>query len=223
MTDLNDPKRSAGEEAAGMVEDGMSLGLGTGSTVSHFLTALAARGLDVSGVPTSKDTENKCRELGIKLLDPNDVVRLDLCVDGADELDHELHCTKGGGGALLREKVVASLADRMIIIATEDKLVERLGDTFSIPLEVIPFAVGPVTRVLESWGCITVVRGQGKYLTDNGNSIVDARIPGGIEDPAAFEAQCLLVPGVAECGIFTDLASIAILGRGDGTNLHVTS
>lgn len=209
-------KKAAGEEAAKYVESGMALGLGTGSTVAYFLDALAAAHLDVQGVPTSEQTADRCRQLGIPLLDPAQVIRLDLCVDGADELDHGLTLTKGGGGALLREKVVATMADRMIVIATTDKLVDHLGDTFAIPVEVIPFAAGPVRRTLESWGLEVVTRGGGDYRTDNGNMILDARRDGGIEDPEAFEAQCLLVPGVAECGIFSDLGTIALLGRPDG-------
>ncbi len=209
-------KKAAGLAAVEHVRSGMRLGLGTGSTVAYFLDGIAAAGLDVTGVPTSEQTATKCRELGIALLDPAEVDRLDICVDGADELDGDLTLTKGGGGALLREKVVAHLADRMIVIATVDKLVTHLGDSFAVPIEVIPFAVGPVTRSLESWGFEVVARGAGEYRTDNGNAILDARLPGGLEDPIAFEAQCLLLPGVAECGIFSDLADLALLGTPDG-------
>ncbi len=106
-------KKAAGEAAAELLEDGMQVGLGTGSTVAYFLDAVAARGLDVAGVPTSESTAARCRELGITLLDPARVTRLDVCVDGADELDRELDLTKGGGGALLREKVVAAMSDRI--------------------------------------------------------------------------------------------------------------
>ncbi len=216
-------KQAAGEAAVAHVEDGMRLGLGTGSTVAFFLDALAASGRRVAGVPTSEQTAERCRELGIELLDPADVDRLDVCVDGADELDHGLTLTKGGGGALLREKVVASLADRMVVIATVDKLVDRLGDTFAVPVEVVPFAVGPVSRTLATWGFEVVARGDGDYRTDNGNAILDARLPGGLEDPIAFEAQCLLLPGVAECGIFSDLATVALLGDADGGVQTVTA
>lgn len=214
-------KQAAGAAAAELVEDGMRLGLGTGSTVSYFLDALAARGLsDIAGVPTSEATAEHCRELGIGLLDPAEVERLDLCVDGADELDRELSLTKGGGGALLREKVVASLADRMVVIATPDKVVDRLGDTFPLPIEVVPFAVGPVRRRLEAMGFEVTERGHvggDTILTDNGNAILDARMPHGIEDPAAMEAILSLIPGVAENGLFIDLADVAILGAKDGS------
>lgn len=215
---MTDPaKKAAGEAAVAHASDGMLLGLGTGSTVAYFLDGLADAGLKVQGLATSVATEEHCRRLGIPLLDPSDAPDLDLCVDGADELDHDLNLTKGGGGALLREKVVASLAARMIVIATPDKVVDTLGDTFAIPIEVIPFAAAAVTRRLESWGLEVRARESGQYRTDNGNVVLDARNPQGIDDPSAFEAQTLMIPGVAECGIFTDLADLALLGRPDGT------
>ena len=211
-------KKAAGEAAADVVEDGMRLGLGTGSTVAFFLEALAARDLeDIAGVPTSEVTAERCRELGIELLDPGEVERLDLCVDGADELTPMLELTKGGGGALLREKVVATLADRMLVIATPDKVVQRLGDSFPLPVEVVPFAVGPVTRTLEELGFEVTPRDGGDYRTDNGNAILDARMAGGIDDAAAMEATLALVPGVAESGLFIDLCTGAVLGSEDGS------
>ncbi len=215
MTD--DGKRAAGEAAAALVEDGMRLGLGTGSTVAHFLSALAARDLDVAGVPTSEATADRCRELGIGLLEVNAVEELDLCVDGADELDDTLTLTKGGGGALLREKVVATLARRFVVIATEDKLVPRLAERFPLPIEVVPFAVAPVIRTLERRGFAPVVRDGGAYRTDSGNVVVDARYPGGLEDPAVTDVALTLIPGVVTSGLFVDLADAALLGRADGS------
>jgi ribose 5-phosphate isomerase A len=209
-------KRAAGEAAAELVEEGMELGLGTGSTVSFFLEALASRGLDVAGVPTSEATAQRCRELGIGLLDVAEVERLDLCVDGADELDAELSLTKGGGGALLREKVVASLADRFVVVATTDKLVERLGDSFPLPIEVVPFALAPVVRALRELGSEPEVRDAGRYRTDNGNVVVDARFVGGLEDPAVSDVTLALIPGVVTSGLFVDLAEMALLGDTDG-------
>lgn len=222
MSDVG--KRAAGEAAAELVEDGMRLGLGTGSTVAYFLDALAARGLDVAGVPTSEATAARCRELGIGLLDTAGVARLDLCVDGADELDHALQLTKGGGGALLREKVVATLSDRFVVIATADKLVDRLCDTFALPIEVVPFAVGPVTRSLQGLGFEASVRmrGDAAYRTDNGNAIVDARCDGGVDDPAVIDVTIGLLPGVVETGLFIDLADLALLGDDNGEVTRVT-
>lgn len=209
-------KRAAGRAAAALVENGMRLGLGTGSTVAYFLDALAERHLDVAGVPTSDATADRCRQLGIGLLDPVEVTRLDLAVDGADELTADLALTKGGGGALLREKVVASLADRFVVIATPDKVVDRLGDTFAIPVEVVPFAVGAVTHRLVELGFEVVARGGGDYRTDNGNAVLDARAAGGIDDPAATEVAMALLPGVADNGLFVELATDALLGHDGG-------
>lgn len=209
-------KRAAGYAAADLVTDGMVLGLGTGSTVAYFLEALAGRALSVVGVPTSVQTEQRCAELGIGLATPADVDALDLCVDGADELTRNLDLTKGGGGALLREKVVASMARRMVVIATVDKVVDRLGDSFALPIEVVPFAVAPVTRRLTGLGFHVEQRGDGDYRTDNGNAVLDCRMPGGLDDPARWDAVLATIPGVAEHGLFVGLATEALLGTPDG-------
>lgn len=214
---MSDAKRAAGRAAAERVEEGMRLGLGTGSTVAHFLDRVAERGLDVGGVPTSRATEEQCRQLGIVLLDAQEVDELDLCVDGADELTRELVLTKGGGGALLREKVVASMSARMLVIATPDKVVDRLGDTFALPVEVVPFARGPATRRLQGLGFEVRARSDGTYRTDNGNLVLDCHVPGGIADPDAMDVALSLIPGIAEHGLFVDLATEAILGHEDGT------
>lgn len=216
-------KQAAGRAAAALVEDGMRLGLGTGSTVSYFLLAVAERGLSLAGVPTSEATARRCRELGIELLDPATTPRLDLAIDGADELDRRLTLTKGGGGALLREKVVASLADRFVVIATRDKLVARLGDTFALPIEVVPFAVGPVTRSLQELGFeVTERRSEsGAYRTDNGNAVLDAHVAGGLDDPEVTDIAITLLPGVVTTGLFVGMADAALLGDDDGQVLEV--
>jgi ribose 5-phosphate isomerase A len=220
----DDAKRAAGYAAAALVEPGMRLGLGTGSTVAHFLDALADRATEVSGLPTSEATAARCRELGIGLLDPAEVTHLDLAVDGADELTRDLTLTKGGGGALLREKVVAALAERFVVIATPDKVVDRLGDTFPVPVEVVPFAIGPVRHQLRELGFEVAIRGDGDgYRTDNGNAVLDCRAPGGLEDPAVTELSVGSIPGVAETGLFVDLASEALLGRTDGSVERLTA
>lgn len=216
----DDAKRAAGQAAVDLVEDGMRLGLGTGSTVAYFLEELAARGLDVAGVPTSQDTARRCHQLGVPLLDPATTARLDLAVDGADELDEELNLTKGGGGALLREKVVAAMSERFVVIATADKVVTRLADTFPLPVEVVPFAIGPVTRRLEALGFEVTERPSGHdgpYRTDNGNAMLDCRMPGGLDDPAIADVTIALLPGVPETGLFIDMAEQALLGRDDGS------
>jgi len=215
-------KLTAALAAADLIEDGMRLGLGTGSTMEHLLAAIADRGLDVAGVPTSEATTAYCRQLGIALLDPGEPDRLDLAIDGADQLDEALTATKGGGGALLREKVVASMADRFVIIATTDKLVPRLADTFPLPVEVVPFALGPVTRRLTQRGYEVELRRAGggpAAVTDNGNNLLDIRLDGGIEDPAIEEAWITLLPGVVACGLFVELADLALLADDAG---HIT-
>ena len=217
---IDPAKDAAGRAAAELVRPGMRLGLGTGSTVDRFLVALAARGIDVAGIPTSLATQQRCIELGIPLLDPAEVDHLDLVVDGADELTCDLMLTKGGGGALLREKVVATMGERFAVIATLDKLVERLGDTFAVPVEVVPFAVHPVRRELELEGLTVVERiaaDGSAYRTDNGNAVLDARLDGGLEDPEQLDVWLTMIPGVVTSGIFVDLATEALLGRPDGT------
>jgi ribose 5-phosphate isomerase A len=202
------------------VRPGMRLGLGTGSTVDRFLVALAAAGLDVAGIPTSRATEQRCAELGIALLQPGEVEVLDLIVDGADELTRDLVLTKGGGGALLREKVVATMGERFVVIATEDKLVPRLGDTFAVPIEVVPFALDPVSRELRREGLEVRERMSSdgvSYRTDNGNAILDVRLDGGLLDPEQADVWITMLPGVVTSGIFVDLATEALLGRPDGS------
>lgn len=218
-----DAKRVAGEAAAELVEDGMVLGYGTGSTVGHFLTALARRRVAVRGIPTSQGTAARCRELGLALITPEEVDAVDLAVDGADELDAELSLVKGGGGALLREKVVAAMAHRFVVIATEDKQVERLGRSFPLPVEVVPFAWAPVQRTLAARGLEVTLRGgiQAPVHTDNGNLLLDCRAPDGIDDPAVTEVTIGLVPGVAETGLFVGLAGEALLGTASGGVTHV--
>jgi len=219
-------KRQAAEAALTAITPGMRLGLGTGSTVAEFLTVLATADLGVSGVPTSEATAARCRELGITLLNPDEVDRLDLTVDGADELDHDLCATKGGGGALLREKVVASISERMLVIATVDKLVERLADSFALPVEVVPFAHTVVSRRLERLGFQVTVRTgtSGEPIhTDNHNMVLDARFAGGITDPAGVDVEITMIPGVVTCGLFIDLVTEAYLAAPDGSVTHLVA
>ena len=214
-------KQAVGEAAAALVEDGMRLGLGTGSTVAAFLDAVASRRrggelADLAGVPTSEATARACRRLGIPLLTTDDQPRLDLVVDGADELTTSLALTKGGGGALLREKVVAAMGDRFAVIASEDKIVTRLGDSFALPVEVVPFAVAPVTAALWHFGEPRRRHRDGEpVLTDNGNAIVDLRVTGGITDPERVARALSVLPGVAEHGLFLGLASEALISHVD--------
>lgn len=212
-------KLAAARAAVELVEDGMVLGLGTGSTVEPFLHELAARRLSVSGIPTSSATQQLCDELGITTLEPSQVDVLDLVIDGADELTRDLVLTKGGGRALLREKVVASMARRFVVIATASKVVERLAEQFPLPIEVVPFALAPVRLLLEEDGFEVAVRLEpdgSEVRTDNGNAILDARIAGGLEDPATADVWITMIPGVVCSGLFVDLAERALLGHADG-------
>ena len=218
-----DPKESSGRRAAEFVEDGMTLGLGTGSTVHFTLVRLAERvreqGLRVRGVPTSLDTERKAREWGIPLVELGAVESLDLAIDGADEIDPQFRMIKGGGGALLREKVVASLARRVVIVAGENKVVARLGTTFALPVEVVPFALPIVARAVAKLGCTPKERErEGRaYRTDNGNAILDCSFAQGIDDAAALERALRTIPGVVESGLFIGLAHVLVVGKADGT------
>lgn len=156
----NNPKEIAGFEAAKFVQDGMTLGLGTGSTVYFSLVKIAERikteGLAVRGIPTSIDTETKANEMGIPLTTLDEVERIDLTIDGADEIDGDFNMIKGGGGALLREKVVASITDKQVIVVGRNKVVERLGTTFLLPVEVAPFAQPVVVRAIRELSLIHI-------------------------------------------------------------------
>ncbi len=221
-------KEAAGRRAAELVRDGMTVGLGTGSTVAFVLERLAERikaeRITLRGVPTSLDTERRSRALGIPLIELDEVESIDLTLDGADEIDHAFDMIKGGGGALLREKVVASLSAREVIVADRSKLVERLGVRFPLPVEVVPFARAPVARALVRLGATPVLRLSGArepVITDNGNQLLECRFPGGIEDARALELELDRIPGVVESGLFVGLAHALVIGEDDGrTELH---
>ncbi len=219
------PKEAAGRRAAELIQEGMTLGLGTGSTVSYVLQRLAERIRaghlnGVRGVPTSQATRVQARELGIPLVGLEGVAALDLTIDGADEVDPGFVLVKGGGGALLREKVVASISRREVIVVSPDKLVERLADRFPLPIEVVPFARPVVARALAELGFQpTPRRGKvrGLFRTDNGNSILDARFPGGLDDPAEMERRIAMIPGVVASGLFVGMCQTLVIGRPDGS------
>ena len=208
------------------VRDGMKLGLGTGSTAKHFVDLLGERvraGLKVVGVPTSEATRIQASECGIRLTTLDDVDRLDLTVDGADEIDPALNAIKGGGGALLREKIVAAASDRMIVIADDTKWVDALG-RFPLPVEVIPFGLSATRRAMERAFAQSGVSGQmvlrkGRdghvFVTDGGHWIIDAHL-GRIEDAPRLAGLLNPIPGVVEHGLFIGLASTAILAGAQG-------
>lgn len=229
MSDAEALKRDAAAKALTFVEDGMRLGLGTGSTAKHFVDLLAERvrgGLKVVGVPTSEVTRLQAESLGVPLTTLDETHELDLTIDGADEIDPALNLIKGGGGALLREKIVAAASARMIVIADASKQVEALG-RFPLPIEVNTFGLGAtrraVEKVLEAAGCpgkITLrTRPDGHvFVTDGGHMILDAacaRIP----DPAALASRLHSVPGVVEHGLFIGLATFAIIASPGGAEV----
>jgi ribose 5-phosphate isomerase A len=222
MTEPMNAKQLAGARAARYIEDGMTVGLGTGSTAYWMVEALGARvreGLRVRGVPTSKRTEEQARGLGIPLVTFAEVQELDLTIDGADEIDPGLALTKGGGGALLREKLVAAASRRMVVVADASKVVAVLG-RFPLPVEVVPFAWEVTARRVGALGCDPRPRrdagGGGElYVTDNGNYILDCAC-GEIADPARLERELKLLPGVVECGLFVGMAETAIVVGEDG-------
>jgi len=213
-------KQLAAEKAVEYVEDGMRIGLGTGSTAYWAIRKIGERvraGLNIEAVATSKASEKLAQEEGIPLVPFDKIEGLDLTIDGADELDGELHLIKGGGGALLREKIVAYHSKELIIIADESKFVDKLG-SFPLPVEIVPFANEWTMASLEKLGAKPMLRTDGEHLfvTDNGNYIADCRF-GVIENPAELNSRLLALPGVVDNGLFIGLASRAVIGHQDGT------
>ncbi len=214
MSDTETAKRVAGEAAAAVVEDGMRVGLGTGSTVRYAIEALGAAGYDLTCVATSSATEELAESVGLTLISPDEAVHLDVTIDGADEVDDDLNLTKGGGGALTREKVVAAMADRFVVVVDRSKVRPRLGP-FGTPIEALAFAPTVVAEALHALGAESVDRREG--LSDNGGVLLDARF-GSIEDPVGLAAALSAIPGVVEHGIFlADLVSTVIVADADGS------
>lgn len=213
-------KQLAAEKAVEYVEDGMKVGLGTGSTAYWAIRKLGERvseGLKITAVATSRASEEQARELGIPLVAFGDIDSLDLTIDGADELDSSLQLIKGGGGALLREKIVASNSTRMIVIADEGKVVNTLGK-FPLPVEIVPFAWEWTVAELAKLGCQPELRCSGEelYKTDNGNYIADCRFEA-IEAAPKLALTIQNIPGVVDHGLFIGIAAMAIVGKLDGT------
>ena len=227
-------KIEAARVALSHVEDGMRLGIGTGSTAEEFVRLLAARigeeKLSVIGVPTSERTAELCRALGVKLTTLDETPELDLTIDGADEIDAWLSLIKGGGGALLREKIVAAASARMVVIADATKVVETLG-RFPLPIEVNSFGLRATSRAIEKAAArlgldgplVLRKKGENPYITDGGHNIIDASF-GRIPDPQALGDALHAIPGVVEHGLFIGLADVAIVAGADGvTTLRATS
>ncbi|MBP2001197.1 ribose 5-phosphate isomerase A [Paenibacillus shirakamiensis] len=214
-------KQAAGYLAADWVKDGMTVGLGTGSTAYWAIERLGQRvaeGLLIQAIATSSASEELARKYHIPMIEAAQVDRLDLAIDGADEVDHELQLIKGGGGALLREKLVALQADHFIVVADDSKKVDQLG-VFKLPIEIVPFSYEWTLRKLRSlYPADFQLRQQDTnqlYVTDNGNYIVDAAF-GRIEDAALLAQELDHVTGVVEHGLFIDITQTLVLGFADG-------
>jgi ribose 5-phosphate isomerase A len=213
-------KQAAARRAAALVTDGMVLGLGSGTTMQHVLDALSERvraGLRVVGVPTSETTAARARALGIPLATLAEQPDPDLALDGADEIDPRLDLVKGRGGSLLREKVVATAARRLVIVADASKLVPVLGTQAPLPVEVVPFAAAWCTRRLARLGLRPALRGgeAQPFVTDNGNWILDCAF-GPLADVVTLAAEVRALPGVVEHGLFLGMAETAVVAQPDG-------
>ncbi len=219
VEDAEQGKRAAGEAAAALVEDGMILGLGTGSTARWFIAAVAGLvrdGMQLQGVPTSRQSEQQARDAGIPLVDLGRR-GVDLAVDGADSVDPDLRLVKGAGGALVREKVVAAAARRFVVVVDSGKLHDRLRGP--VPVEVLPFGWEATLAALESTGAVFDLRrdpGGHPVLSDNGNLIADGAFRL-VEDPEGVAEQIEAVPGVVGHGLFLGMADLVLAGRPDGS------
>lgn len=228
----DDFKGLAAGQALDFVEVGMKLGLGTGSTAAKFVDLLGAKvkqGLRVLCVPTSEATRQQAASLGIPLSTLDETPYLDMTVDGADEMDESLRLIKGGGGALLREKIVAAASARLVIIADHTKLVQTLG-RFPLPVEVVPFGLKATRNLVESLAGDAGCAGQIKlrmgstgtpFVTDNGNHILDCAF-GEITDPEALDDALKLAPGVIETGLFLGLADLGVVAGPEGITVIST-
>jgi ribose 5-phosphate isomerase A len=222
-------KRAAAVRAVEFVHPGMRIGLGTGSTAKYFVEQLGERvrsGLNIVAVPTSEATSVDAKRCGIELTTLDDTPELDLTVDGADEIGPDLCLIKGGGGALLREKIVAAASARMIVIADRSKCVDALG-RFPLPIEVVSFGIAATKRAIEKAiggiqrpGQLTLRRGKDghPFITDGGHWILDAEL-GRVDEPAALAHALSGVPGVVEHGLFIGLSHMAIVGGPDGVKI----
>ncbi|MGY6208786.1 ribose-5-phosphate isomerase RpiA [Cytobacillus firmus] len=211
-------KKAAGEKAADFVKDGMIIGLGSGSTVYWFLKRLGElvnAGLTVKGVPSSLRTEGWAREFNIPLADFSETQILDLAIDGADEVDPEFNLTKGGGGSLLREKIVDANAKKLIIIVDESKLVQQLGK-FPLPVEIVPFGWELTSKRITELGAIPQLRvNDGEvFVSNNGNYILDCQFEW-IPNPKELHKQLKQITGVVETGLFIEMTDLVLVGSTD--------
>jgi ribose 5-phosphate isomerase A len=224
MSDSDIAKRSAGVKAASFVQDGMTVGLGTGSTTSYALIELGRRireeNLEIAGTATSFAAEIQARAEGIPLVSLAEIDSLDIAFDGADEVDPVLNVIKGRGGAHTREKIVASLAIEFVVLVDESKIVDRLGSIFPIPIEILPMAHHPVEMTLRKMGGEPQLRlgrmKDGPVVTDQGFWIIDCRF-NTMGDAADLDREIKMIPGVLDHGLFVGMATTVLVGRNDGS------
>lgn len=226
---IEELKKEAGEKAAEYVESGMVIGLGTGSTAIHAVRAIGrmlknGRLQNVLGIPTSEETRQEAERVGIPLTNFNENLIIDVTIDGADEIDPNFDLIKGLGGALLREKIVATASKAMIIVSDDRKIVDKLGTRAPVPVEVIPFAQHPVTAYLQSLGARPVLRmdretGESPILTDENNIILDCWFANGLDKPIEMGQAISAQPGVVEHGLFFKLATRAVIAAPNGIQI----
>ena len=215
-------KKQVAEKAVEYIEDGMLIGLGSGSTIYWMMRKLGERiqgGLKVKGIPSSKRTEKWAEEFGIPLTTFSEVQQLDLAIDGADEVDPDLNLIKGGGGSLLREKMVDDVSTRLIIVVDDSKLVSQLGK-FPLPVEVVPFGWETTAQRIAALGITPRLRSNedGVFISNNGNYILDCPFER-MEDPNALHQQLKGMLGVVETGLFLNMTDVVLVGRGDGVQV----
>lgn len=222
--DLDSLKKAAALTAVEYVKDGMTVGLGTGSTAKHLVIALGDKvkaGMTLRGVPTSQETASLARQCGITLIEADNRWELDVAIDGADQVDPAFNLIKGGGGALLKEKIVAASARQFIVLVDETKQVAVLGGSFPLPIEVIPFGWGSTAREIEALTKSRVVlreRNGAPFVTEAGNLIVDVHMAR-IDQPKELETALNQIPGIVETGLFVGRTDVVIVGRASGVDV----
>lgn len=227
MENIDALKRAAAEKAVDMIEDGMNLGLGTGSTANHVLRVIAERRergelRNIRGVPTSRATFDLATELGIPLTTLDVQPRLHLAIDGADEVDPNLNLIKGLGGALLWEKIVESMAQRLVIVVDESKLVDLLGQHVPVPVEVVQFAWSTHLHFMKDIGGNPELRKDAAgepFVTDGGHYIIDCKFARGLSDPRKIEKVFRKRPGIVESGLFLNMAECVIVAAASGVRV----
>ena len=220
IDELDALKRQAALKALEYVRDGMVVGLGTGSTAKHVVAGLAEQvraGLSIRGVSTSRETAALAHEAGIPLIETDDAWVIDVAIDGADQVDPQFNLVKGGGGALLKEKIVAASARKFVVVVDHTKLFPHLGDSFPLPIEVIPFGWGSTARQIEAIAGKPVLRERNGrvFCTEAGHHILDVHV-GAIRHPADLEIRLNQIPGVVETGLFVGRTNVLIVGTPDG-------